>query len=105
MTKINKTKKIYTTGKIVAMFLTVLMICFSCPVSAEWFDQDFHITTYNWAMEENAQGIDGNPLSPTYGQYVGCVTANGVSGTFRIDFLTNNFVQLNKNAICFLVKK
>ncbi len=67
-------KKIYTTGKIVAMFLTVLMICFSCPVSAEWFDQTFEVTHYDIGIDE--EDFTGN-----------FVTANGIPGTYREDFL------------------
>ena len=62
-----------TNGKIVAMFLTVLMICFSCPVSAEWFDQTFEVTHYNIIDEEDFTG--------------NFVTANGIPGTYREDFL------------------
>ena len=74
MTKIDKTKKMCTNGKIVAMFLTVLMICFSCPVSAEWFDQTFEVTQYDI-------GIDEEDFTGKF------VTANGIPGTYREDFL------------------
>ena len=74
MTKINKIKKRYINGKIAAMFLAVLMICFSSPVSAEWFDQTFEITHYDIGIDED--DFTGN-----------FVTANGIPGTYRDDFL------------------
>lgn len=56
---------------ILVMMLTV--ISFSCPVRAEWFDDTFYVTHYNIAFEND---FNGN-----------FVTANGISGTYREDFL------------------